>query len=53
MLELLRPLMSPATQKCLKSYHYNKAEWSKALQELISPDQLTPQFGGTKEMRYN
>ena len=47
-LELAIPLMSPEYRNALKLFGDNKAEWSNWLLTIISPDQLSPQFGGIR-----
>jgi len=44
----LRAFMSQATQDAIRVYGYDKEEYSQALLEMISPDQLPIQYGGTK-----
>jgi hypothetical protein len=48
-LTLLRPIMSPAMRDAFISLGRDKKEWRKVVLDLISPDQLAPHFGGTKD----
>jgi len=46
---ILLPIINPITSGVVKILGNNKKEWQKVLLEAISPEELTPQFGGTKK----
>jgi len=48
LLILLRPVMSPYTNKVLHVYGSNKHEWSQHIFKIVAPDQIMPGYGGTK-----
>jgi hypothetical protein len=48
LIELFLPLVSKLSLDQAKLFGYDKKEWSKAILETIEPDQISPQFGGTK-----
>ena len=46
-LELVRPLLTPHTQKAAHLYTYNKEEWKREILKVFPPENVTPEFGGT------
>jgi len=50
MITFLKPIMSPALQKAMKTYGFDKKEYSAAIQEVIALDQVSPNFGGTRKV---
>jgi len=49
-LELVKPLMSPATSKALRVFGTNRQEWSTYLHKIIPKENLTFRFGGPKKV---
>ncbi|CAL8112990.1 unnamed protein product [Orchesella dallaii] len=47
-LNVIRPLMSPLTRRALKVYNQDKSQWQPELFRYVSPDELPPEYGGTK-----
>jgi len=47
--ELVRPLMTPATSEAFRIFGTDKAEWSAKVLETIDPSKLPPRFGGTRQ----
>jgi hypothetical protein len=42
--------LAPRTGKIIKFFGADRAEWSNYLLSIVSPDQLSQQYGGTKEI---
>ncbi|ODM88854.1 SEC14-like protein 2 [Orchesella cincta] len=47
-IDLIRPIISPATRNALKVFGQNREKWMTYLDTKISRDQRRPQYGGTK-----
>jgi hypothetical protein len=50
LLEVLKPFMAEHTRKSLEFYGFDKEKWKKIVLDEISPDELPPQYGGTKQI---
>jgi hypothetical protein len=50
LVEVLRPAMSPPTQKVFKVFGPDRQEWAPFLLKFINPNELTYQFGGNKKL---
>lgn len=47
-LDLVRPMLNKPTRDALRIYSYNQREWKPVLDQEVSPDQRTREFGGTR-----
>ena len=48
-LELVKPIMSPASKRDLSMHGVRKADWVPSVLKLIDADQIPPQYGGNKK----
>jgi hypothetical protein len=46
--DVLLPIVSPATKSIARIYGHDKSEWSAEILKSIDPGQIPPQFGGNK-----
>lgn len=47
-LDLVRPMLNKGTRDALKVFGYNQNQWKAFLDNEVSENQLTRDFGGTK-----
>lgn len=48
LLRIARPVLTKSTTDTWSIHGTNKRHWTEAIREVIEPDQIRPQFGGTK-----
>jgi len=48
-LRLVRPLMSASTREALRTFGYDRAEYSNYILQSVEGDNLPHRFGGTKK----
>jgi len=46
--DVLKPLAPPNFRETVYAFGFDKKEWTAELRKKVRPDQLTPEFGGTK-----
>jgi len=46
--KIVWPVLSEHSRSIFTLYGFDKNEWKEGILKIISPEQLQPQFGGTK-----